>query len=758
MRRGGNRQGSSKKIEAAKVLVVVGALGIAASLGSSAQAQSFVQTFDPATCNSGALASDAVGDENPSRIDAVGNATYAAALYAHDASFYYMRQRLAASPTGPGGFASHAWSWGIDTDGDEANGFELVASLDGVPELVKLSLAGSSTPAWSASTATHADTVAAGSSVGGGTDWFLTIAIPIQELNDNGASGSLKIWLGSSANASGIDKDWACFAGLPASPADVPVDPVDVPTKCTTDGDCGGTTPVCAAVDELCVACSTDAECSGIDPGKPICGAVGACVAGCLVDGDCAPALPRCDSGTNQCVECLADGDCSTGSPFCDGGTSECRGCASDVECETIDPSLPQCLPAGSCAECEFSADCGIGEACDTGSYSCIAGCLDATDCPLGSPICDTSSGSPGMCVACLNDELGLTPDSGCATPALPLCDSAAGSGGLECVFCVDDAAGLSADTGCSALGTPVCDESSADGSCVECLAHQHCAGFELCVDSMCEPPDHDGDGTDDAFDSDSDNDGIPDDIEGDGVDRSGDSDMDGIPDYTDPDSITCVDANMDGVCDVLPAEVDGDADGVPNHLDTDSDDDGIPDAVEGDVDTDGDDLSNYLDDDSDDDGIGDALEGHDVDGDGMADTSPLGMDGDNDGLDDAYDGDMAGGMPAPTPDHDDDGIPDFLDADDDGDGIDTEVECADPSAGCPDSDDDGRPDYLDSPQLVIDTDGDGLTDDVPASGFSIQGGRGVGCHVGVTRQGGPTGVLLLVLALCLGIRRYRRN
>jgi hypothetical protein len=58
----------------------------------------------------------------------------------------------------------------------------------------------------------------------------------------------------------------------------------------------------------------------------------------------------------------------------------------------------------------------------------------------------------------------------------------------------------------------------------------------------------------------------------------------------------------------------------------------------------------------------------------------------------------------------------------------------------------------------TIDSDGDGIPDVVEDGDFSLQGGRGVGCHVGVTRHNGSTGVLLLVLAFFLGIRRYRRN
>ncbi|MBW2188121.1 MAG: hypothetical protein JRG93_00840 [Deltaproteobacteria bacterium] len=58
----------------------------------------------------------------------------------------------------------------------------------------------------------------------------------------------------------------------------------------------------------------------------------------------------------------------------------------------------------------------------------------------------------------------------------------------------------------------------------------------------------------------------------------------------------------------------------------------------------------------------------------------------------------------------------------------------------------------------TIDSDGDGIPDVVEEGDFVLQGGRGVGCHVGVTGQSGPAGVLLLLLAFCLGIRRYKRN
>lgn len=71
-------------------------------------------------------------------------------------------------------------------------------------------------------------------------------------------------------------------------------------------------------------------------------------------------------------------------------------------------------------------------------------------------------------------------------------------------------------------------------------------------------------------WDLDSDDDGIPDAVEG-----IKDSDKDGRPDYVDPDS------DNDGVKDVVEGVGDLDNDGIPNYLDPDSDNDGIPDVCD---------------------------------------------------------------------------------------------------------------------------------------------------------------------------------
>jgi len=89
--------------------------------------------------------------------------------------------------------------------------------------------------------------------------------------------------------------------------------------------------------------------------------------------------------------------------------------------------------------------------------------------------------------------------------------------------------------------------------------------------------------------------------------DPSGDDDFDGILNYKDPDFCTL---NSEGVCETM----DIDFDGIPNHLDLDSDNDGIPDLIEaGGIDTIGNGHLNYP-------TANDPSSMIDTDGDGLAD------------------------------------------------------------------------------------------------------------------------------------------
>ena len=243
------------------------------------------------------------------------------------------------------------------------------------------------------------------------------------------------------------------------------------------------------------------------------------------------------------------------------------------------------------------------------------------------------------------------------------------------------------------------------------------------------------------------------------------DSDGDGILDSFE-------DLNLDGDNDPATNLTDTDGDGIPDYLDIDSDDDGIPDNVEAQtvadyiapsmvdannnglddayesngnlglipVDTDGDGIPDYVDTDSDNDNVPDAVEGHDNDHDGLPEQWLLGSDKDNDGLDDGYEGervidvDVNGDMDDPSvalPDTDSDGIPDFRDPDDDGDGIATRDEDlnGDGNYANDDSNGNGIPNYLD-PDLgetsveyikvvnVITPNGDGIHDVLAINGI----------------------------------------
>ncbi len=209
---------------------------------------------------------------------------------------------------------------------------------------------------------------------------------------------------------------------------------------------------------------------------------------------------------------------------------------------------------------------------------------------------------------------------------------------------------------------------------------------------------------------------------------RNGDYDADGTPDTID------LDDDNDGVADASDAfpynaneTVDTDQDGIGNNSDPDDDNDGVDDdrdefprnAAES-VDTDGDGIGNNADTDDDNDGISDANDinpldaqsAFDTDGDGIGDA--IDTDDDNDGVDDINDR-----FPlddSESLDTDNDGIGNNEDTDDDND--DTH-DLGDPQplnpniTGREDADFDGVPDIEDAfptdPNEFNDLDGDGI-------------------------------------------------
>jgi hypothetical protein len=188
---------------------------------------------------------------------------------------------------------------------------------------------------------------------------------------------------------------------------------------------------------------------------------------------------------------------------------------------------------------------------------------------------------------------------------------------------------------------------------------------------------DADGDGVNNLIDLDDDNDGIPDIVEGKGVNPSLDADGDGIPNFLDSDFPGFIDTNADGVDD----RFDQDLDGIPNHLDLDSDNDGIPDVIEaGGIDTNGDGRVDFTEADA---------NAADADNDGLIDNIDAGN-ADSAASSELTNGSYGGIYPVGGAiDTDADGVPDFLDLDSDNDGIFDVLE-----AGGTDANNDGIIDY----------------------------------------------------------------
>jgi outer membrane protein OmpA-like peptidoglycan-associated protein len=266
-------------------------------------------------------------------------------------------------------------------------------------------------------------------------------------------------------------------------------------------------------------------------------------------------------------------------------------------------------------------------------------------------------------------------------------------------------------------------------------------------IDDNATTPDSDGDAAPDYLDSDADNDGVPDAVEG-GA-SGNDTDADGIDDAYDIDQTGGADANFDGIDDAV---VDTDNDAIADSLDHDSDNDGLPDSVEavtsgldsdgdgiddvfdvdrtGGVDANGDGIDDNADIDTDNDGTPDRQD-LDSDDDGIPDViegNASGLDSDGDGIDDRFDVDQTGGADVngdgvddavKVLDTDSDGIPDYLDIDSDNDGI---LDATEADTGT-DTDGDGIDDMFDVDQTAgVDGNADGIDDNVAATDTDADG------------------------------------
>jgi hypothetical protein len=210
---------------------------------------------------------------------------------------------------------------------------------------------------------------------------------------------------------------------------------------------------------------------------------------------------------------------------------------------------------------------------------------------------------------------------------------------------------------------------------------------------------DRDNDGVLNSVDLDDDNDGIPDLIEGGGIDDpSADADNDGLPNYADTGFAGFIDSNTDGVND----NFDRDLDGVPNHLDLDADNDGIADVVEaGGIDANGDGILDFSQ---------ASANAADADNNGLIDNIQVSA---SPNLSKLTAGTANGGfypLNNQAIDTDSDGVSDFLDIDADNDGL---MDVAE--SGGNDSNNDGRIDFSGT-FAANDLDNDGWIDTKDAS------------------------------------------
>jgi hypothetical protein len=340
------------------------------------------------------------------------------------------------------------------------------------------------------------------------------------------------------------------------------------------------------------------------------------------------PLTPACSLATGNCAACDGPNNGSTPAkcpttalPACFGDGS-CKVCGPGQTQNCTNPAAPACGSTGTCVQC-------------TGDN----GATTNAPCPSSAaPACHTSGNLFGRCTVCSRANGSL-----CTSAALPACDTTTGAcstcngdfGGITTKPCVSETNPTCKITGGSA-GT--CGKCTTDADCTESAAHngptcQVATG--KCVDQDSDGDtlfdsielqlglnknnadtdgdgipdgvearpngggnpaaiDTDGDGTIDAKDLDSDNDTLPDMVEG-----VTDTDTDTAPDFRDPDddgdtiptSIEVVDTQVSKVAD------DVDKDGKKNWLDKDSDGNGIEDGTEGNGDEDLDGIPDYLDD-----------------------------------------------------------------------------------------------------------------------------------------------------------------
>jgi MYXO-CTERM domain-containing protein len=440
--------------------------------------------------------------------------------------------------------------------------------------------------------------------------------------------------------------------------------------QCYADEHCPSNEPWCKTEIDECVECLEASHCDDTNE----CTLDGCSNDVCsheLLTGQACTGGGFCSDEAPTCVECVTNANCPYGRPVCD--AHQCVRCTKNSDCnDRNDCTADICSADQLCLHnpVEPGTDCKGGYCAGTSNPACVT-CADTEDgalddgCTDDLPVC-LIVGNGSSCVPCEAGD-GTSGDFGCAS-ATPYCnETATPRTCIECRTTADCTGNKTCNTAGVCVAPCAADADCLDptashcivdsGECVECVSNDDCQGADTCNSAgRCAGIDTDGDGVEDADDLDDDDDGIADAIES---AEKADTDGDGLANSIDRDS------DGDGIADVVESGgKDEDGDGVWDDI-VDKNHNGLTDEREGDlrmVDTDADGTPDYLDTDSDDDGIDDSVEASDANYDGEADQKASGKDEDHDGLDAAFDS-SEGGTAASLPDQNNDGAPDYRDA-----------------------------------------------------------------------------------------------
>ncbi len=277
---------------------------------------------------------------------------------------------------------------------------------------------------------------------------------------------------------------------------------------CFEDTHCGGSTPFCDVVNNVCASCLADSDCSDSNECTADQCVNGTCTFESLNAGDACSA-GVCDGAESAptCIECLGNTHCGGSEPFC--VNDECVACQGDEDCPaslecfeklcqdggcSADVPMVQgescvmstgqigfCDGAGTCNPCNVDADCQNGQFC-SGQNICV-GCLNDTHCPDDGNACTSESCVNGSCEnanlpAGTQSAEGFADGNGqcvsCLSDANCNGASVCNPANNECTGCVDD-------SDCGGL-SPICSS----GTCVACDADSDCNDGNDCTDDTC--------------------------------------------------------------------------------------------------------------------------------------------------------------------------------------------------------------------------------------------------------------------------------